>query len=128
VKTRRTFVSYFHSSGALVIMVTRRRILEGASCTVAVKMRLSVRSTYRRQETLLSRCSVVFALCFQGPQAIQKCRAEVDSGTTSTTDGLSPGVTLNVIVAVRGMRKVIGCIFCRVAGAHWFWPRGTGHI
>jgi hypothetical protein len=109
-------------------MITGRWISESASFTVTIKMRLSVGPTYRRQEALLSRCSVVFTFCIQGPKTIQNSRAEVDSGPTRTTDGLPAGVTLNVIVAVRGVREVVGCVLCGVAWAHWLWPRWTRHI
>jgi hypothetical protein len=88
-------------------MITRRWIFESASFTVTVKMRLSVRPTYRRQEALLSRRSIMFTFCIQGPEAIQNSRAEVDSRTTRTTDGLPIGVALDVIVTVCGVGEVV---------------------
>jgi hypothetical protein len=109
-------------------MITRGRIPECAPFVGAVKMRLSVRPAYRRQETLLSCRGVVLTLRFQGPQAVEKCRAEVDRGTTSTADGPPAAVTLDVVVAVGGVREVVGCILCRAAGAYWLRPRWTGQV
>jgi len=128
VLTRRTFVSYFHSPSALEEMIARQWVSESTSFVVTVKMRPSVRTAYRRKEAVLSRSSVVLALCLQRPEAVQKIWAEVSSRPTLAAYGSPAAVALNVVVAVGGMREVVGCVVRRVAGAHWLWSRWTREV
>ena len=121
--TRRTFASYFHSSSALVEMIARQWISESTSFPVTVKMGPSVWTAYRRKEAFLSRSSIMLALCLQRPDAVQEVWAEVSNRTTLAAYGSPAAVALNVVVAVGRVREVVGCVFRRVAGAHWLWSR-----
>ena len=128
VLTRRTFVSYFHSSSALVEMIARQWVFESTSFAVTVQVRPSVRTAYRRKEVVLSRSSIVLALCLQRPEAVQKVWAEVSSWATLAAYGPPAAVALNVVVAVGGVREVVGSVVRRVAGANWLWSRWTREV
>ena len=91
-------------------------------------MRPSVRTAYWRKEAVLSRSSIVYTLCLQRPEAVQNVRAEVGNRTTLAANGPPATVALDVVVAVGGVREVVGCVVRRVAGAHWLWARRAREV
>jgi hypothetical protein len=112
----RTFHLYFASISAHVITVAVYVI----SLRVALAVALPVRPANRRQQTLPSGRFVVLTAGLERPHAVEGFGVEVGRGRAASADGSPAAVTLDVVVAVGGVREVVRDVFLRILWTYWF--------
>ena len=115
-----------HSYIASVMTHEVTRAARVVPCRRSFLNALSVRAACWRQQTLRSCRVIVFAACLHWPDAVEVNGTEVCCWRTSSADGSSATVTLDVIMTVSGMGEVVQLVVLGVLRTHGFrtwWTR-----